>query len=104
MEKASNVFVIPSDFGWSDVGTWKSVYDLSTKDAANNAIDGNVMMYDSENCIVKTPKDRLVVVEGLNNFIVAEYNNVLMICQIDNEQRVREFVSDARNQKGEKFI
>lgn len=104
MEKASNVFVIPSDFGWSDVGTWKSVYELSEKDTASNVVDGNVMLYDATNCIVKTPKDKLVVVEGLDNFIVAEYNNVLMICKLENEQRVREFVADARNLKGEKFI
>jgi mannose-1-phosphate guanylyltransferase len=104
MEKASNVFVMPSDFGWSDVGTWKSVYELSKKDEEQNVADGNIMLYDTNNCIVKTSKDKLVVVEGLENYIVAEYNNVLMICRLENEQRVREFVSDVRNQKGEKFI
>jgi mannose-1-phosphate guanylyltransferase len=95
---------MPSDFGWSDVGTWKSVYELSKKDEEQNVADGNIMLYDTNNCIVKTSKDKLVVVEGLENYIVAEYNNVLMICRLENEQRVREFVSDVRNQKGEKFI
>ncbi|MCU0428539.1 MAG: mannose-1-phosphate guanylyltransferase [Cytophagaceae bacterium] len=104
MEKASNVFVIPADFGWSDVGTWKSVYELSKKDVEENAADGNILLYDTSNCIIKTPKDKLVVVEGLENYIVAEHGNVLMICKLENEQRVKEFVSDVKSQKGDKFI
>ena len=104
MEKADNVYVMPSDFGWSDVGTWKSLYDLSDKTEDGNAVDGNVMLYETKDCIIKTPKNKLVVIEGLEDYIVAEFDNVLMICNKNNEQRVKEFVADARSKKGENFV
>ncbi|MFN8416585.1 MAG: mannose-1-phosphate guanylyltransferase [Cytophagaceae bacterium] len=96
MENAENVYVVLADFGWSDLGTWKSLYENSEKQEANNVIDGNVMVYDSSHCIIKTPKDKLVVVEGLDNYIVAEFDGVLMICRKDNEQRVKDFVADIK--------
>ncbi|KOY87573.1 mannose-1-phosphate guanylyltransferase [bacterium 336/3] len=103
MEKAENVFVIPSDFGWSDLGTWKSLYELSQKDEAGNVIQGNVVAYETNNCIIRTPENRLVVLQGLDNYIVAEHDNVLMICPKDEEQRVKEFVALAEK-KGKEFI
>lgn len=103
LEKASNVEVILSDIGWSDLGTWKSLYEVQVKDEFNNVIDGNVVVYDSTNCIIKTPKDRLVVVQGLDNYIVAEYENVLMVCSKDKEQMVKTFVEDLRTKKEESF-
>lgn len=103
MEKAENVFVVLSDIGWSDLGTWKSLYEISDKDENGNAIDGDVMVYNTQNCVIKTPKDRLVVVNGLDNFIVAEFDNVLMICKKEDEQRVKQFVSDAET-KGIEFV
>ena len=96
MEKADNVFVILSDFGWSDLGTWKSLYDVAEKDNSRNTVEGNVMIYDTQNCIIKTPSDKLVVVQGLDGYIVAENEGVLMICKIDEEQRVKNFVADAQ--------
>ncbi|SOE21193.1 mannose-1-phosphate guanylyltransferase (GDP) [Spirosomataceae bacterium TFI 002] len=103
MEKADNVYVVPSDIGWSDLGTWKSVYELSEKDENGNAIDANAMIYNSTNCIVKTPKDKMVVVSGLDGYIVSEFKNVLMICKIDDEQKVKEFVNDAEK-VGKEFV
>lgn len=103
MEKASNVYVVLSDFGWSDLGTWKSLYDISEKNPQENVTEGKLMLYDTTNCIIKTPKDKLVVVQGLEGYIVAEYDGVLMICPIEQEQRVREFVADAK-QFGNQFI
>ncbi len=99
MEKASNVYVVLSDFGWNDLGTWKSLYEIQDKDENKNVFDGNIVSYDTKNSIVKTPKERLVVVEGLDGYIVAEYDNVLMICRKDQEQRVKEFVSDVKAKK-----
>jgi mannose-1-phosphate guanylyltransferase len=95
MEKADNVYVVLSEFGWSDLGTWKSLYEVSDKDEAQNTTDGRVLLYDTQNCIIKTPKDKLVVVQGLDGYIVAENDGVLMICKLDEEQRVKNFVSDA---------
>lgn len=104
MEKADNVHVILGYFGWSDVGTWKSVHDLAEKNSENNVIDGNVFVYNTKDSIIKTPKDKLVVVNGLDGFIVTEFDGVLMICKKDDEQKVKEFVSDAKKCFGERFI
>lgn len=103
MEKAHNVFVVLSDFGWSDLGTWKSLYEVSDKNEDFNVIDGHIMLYDTKNCIIKTPKDRLVVVNGLDGYIVAEYDNVLMICRKEEEQKVKNFVADAK-ERGVEFV
>ena len=103
MEKADNVYVVLSDFGWSDLGTWKSLYEASDKNADQNVVDGRVMLYDTRNCIIKTPKDRLVAINGLDGFIVAEYDNVLMICRKEDEQKVKAFVADAKEQ-GTEFV
>jgi mannose-1-phosphate guanylyltransferase len=104
MEKADNVHVTLGYFGWSDVGTWKSVYDLADKNVENNVIVGNVFTYDTHNSIIKTPSEKLVVVNGLEGFIVAEFDGVLMICKKEDEQKVKEFVSDAKKNFGEKYI
>lgn len=103
MEKANNVSVVLGDFGWSDVGTWKSVYDLAEKNEHNNVLVGNILTYDTYNTIIKTPNEKLVVVSGLDGFIVAEYDGVLMICKKEEEQKVKEFVADAKKNFGEKF-
>jgi mannose-1-phosphate guanylyltransferase len=103
MEKAENVFVVLSDFGWSDLGTWKSLYEVSDKNDDFNVIDGHVLLYDTKNCIIKTPKDRLVAINGLDGFIVAEYDNVLMICRKEDEQKVKAFVADAK-ERGTHFV
>ncbi|MBO0939807.1 mannose-1-phosphate guanylyltransferase [Fibrella sp. HMF5335] len=103
MEKAGNVYVVLSEFGWSDLGTWKSLYEVSDKSDELNVIDGHILLYDTKNCIIKTPKDRLVVVNGLDGYIVAEYDNVLMICRKDEEQKVKEFVADAK-ERGNEFV
>lgn len=104
MEKAENVCVVLSSFGWSDMGTWKSIYEKAPKDSNGNSFRGKtVLTYDTQNCIIRTPKDKLVVVQGLKDYIIAEHDGVLMICHIDEEQRVREFVADAK-EKGNKFV
>jgi len=105
MEKATNVYVLSADFGWSDLGTWRSLYDIREKDENNNVSSGeNVMLYDTQNCIIRMPQDKLVVVQGLDNFIVIEDDNKLLICNKDEEQQIRQFVTDIKVDKGEKFI
>lgn len=94
MEKAENIWVYPSDFGWSDLGTWGSLYEQLNKDTADNAaIGGKISIIESKDCIVHTPKDKNVVIQGLNGYIVAEYNNSLLICKKSEEQRIKEFSS-----------
>ena len=105
MEKADNVYVIPSSFGWSDIGTWNSAYEHLQKDARGNAITGHhVMLMDTGNSIVHAPENKLVVLQGLNDFIVVDTGDVLLICKKEKEQEIKEFVGDVRRQKGEKYI
>ncbi len=105
MEKANNVCVLLGDFGWSDLGTWDSLYDLSEKDEDRNAtLKGNAVYYESKNNIVVLPKDRLAVVEGLENYLIAESGNVLLICKKDHEQEIRKYVNDVHLKFGEDFI
>jgi mannose-1-phosphate guanylyltransferase len=105
MEKASNVFVIESDFGWSDLGTWGSLHEIHGKDKNNNAVTGkNVLTYDSQNCIIHMPSDKLVVLQGLDDYIVVEDDNILLVCRKKDEQQIRQIVSDVKMQKGEKYV
>jgi mannose-1-phosphate guanylyltransferase len=103
MEKADNVFVVLSDIGWSDLGTWKSVYENSEKDAAGNVVDAMTMLHNTEDCVIKMPNEKLVVIEGLKGYIVAEFDGVLMICPTNQEQKVKEFVAKA-DSFGAKFV
>jgi mannose-1-phosphate guanylyltransferase len=105
MEKADNVYVRSSIIGWSDLGTWGSLYDHIKHDENENAVVGkNVMLYDSKNCIVNVPKDKLVVMQGLEDYIVVESDGILLICKKEDEQQIRTFVNDAKVMKGEKFV
>ena len=106
MEKASNVFVLGCDFGWSDLGTWTSLFEHSDKDKDNNAISGkNIMVYDTKNTIIKsTNKDKLIVVQGLSDFIVVDTEDALLICKKEEEQQIKLFVNEIKSQKKNKFI
>jgi mannose-1-phosphate guanylyltransferase len=105
MEKADNVFVLAVDFGWSDLGTWGSLFDIRDKDKDSNTVMGkNVMLYNTKNCIVNVPKNKLVVLQGLDDYIVVEDNNTLLVCRKEDEQQIRQFVKDVKLEKGEQFV
>jgi len=105
MENASNVYVLAADFGWSDLGTWGSLYENRPKDEQGNTVIGkNVMMYESNNCIVNMPNDKVVVLEGLNDYIVVDSDNVLLVCRKADEQQIRQYVNDVMLEKGEKYV
>jgi len=105
MEKASNVFVLCSDFGWSDLGTWGSLYENSAKDSLGNVVAGkNVMLYGAKDCIVNMPGEKLVVIQGLSEYIVVESEETLLICKRDDEQQIRQFVNDVRMYKGKQYV
>lgn len=96
MEKAENVHVLCSDFGWTDLGTWGSLYEMSEKDEQQNVtLKCNTLYYESEQNIVALPQGKLAVVEGLSGYLIAESDNVLLICKKDEEARIRQFVNDA---------
>jgi mannose-1-phosphate guanylyltransferase len=105
MEKADNVFVLAADIGWSDLGTWGSLYDTSAKDAHGNAIIGSKpLIYDTNNCIINLPSGMVAVVQGLEDTIVVEDNGILLICKRNDEQNIRGYVDAVRNEKGEQFV
>ncbi|HCN83286.1 MAG TPA: mannose-1-phosphate guanylyltransferase [Sphingobacteriaceae bacterium] len=106
MEKADNVYVLPADFGWSDLGTWSSIYDLTEKDYVGNAVipSEKVIMYDSSNCLVNVPKDKVVILQGLHDFIVVESNNALLICPKEEEQSIKQIVADVKARFGSNYI
>ena len=101
MEKSENVYVYPADFGWSDLGTWGSLYSHLELDEYKNTIQGNnVMMYDSTDNLVKVPDDKLVVLQGLQGYIVVENEGTILVCKKEDEQKIKQFVADLK-QKGE---
>jgi mannose-1-phosphate guanylyltransferase len=105
MEKAKNVFVVPSYFGWCDLGTWESAYDNFEKDYLGNAVHGdNVMIIDATECMIKAPKQKLVVLQGLEKFIVVDTEDVLLICERNREQQIKEYVAEVKRNKGDKFL
>lgn len=104
MEKADNVSVLCADFGWSDLGTWGSLYDLSEKDAQRNVtLKCDTAFYDSKENIVTLPSGRLAVIQGLEGYIVAENEDVLLICKKEAEQSIRQFVNDAQGRFDGKY-
>ncbi|SHF38604.1 mannose-1-phosphate guanylyltransferase (GDP) [Mariniphaga anaerophila] len=105
MEKAQNVYVLTADFGWNDLGTWGSLYDYKEKDANGNVILGeNVLTYDLNNCIVNLSKEKVAVLQGLDGYIIAESNDTLMICRKEDEQQIKQFVTDVRIKKGDSLV
>lgn len=105
MEKANNVYVIPSSFGWSDLGTWNSAWENMEKDHLENAVAGNrVMMIDAQKCVVHAPDEKLIVLQGLENFIVVDTKDALLICEKDKEQSIKQYVAEVKRNMGEKYL
>jgi len=104
MEKADNVYVVEGNFGWSDLGSWSSLHDIRNKNGDNNVIDANTLTYDCKNCLIMGEKERLIVIQGLEGYLVADCEDVLLICKKDDEKQFRSFVNDVKNEKGEKFV
>lgn len=94
MEHARNIYMFPASFGWSDLGTWGSLYEQLPKDEAGNAVVGErVRMVESNDCVVHTSGGQRMVIQGLEGYIIAEQDNVLLICRKADEQRIKEFSS-----------
>ncbi len=92
MEKSARTFVYPASFGWSDLGTWGSLYTHLDKDYTDNAVVGqDVKLVDCSGCVVHAPQERRVVVQGLKDYIIAEHNDTLLICALSEEQHIKEW-------------
>ena len=105
LERADNVFVRSSDFGWNDVGTWGSVYQHSRKDRYANAVpEEGCYLYDTRSSIVSLPKDKIAVISGLKEYIVVDTDDVLMVCPRSEEQNIKKFIDEVKFHNGDKHI
>ena len=97
MEKADNVYVSLGKFTWSDLGSWASLHEASFKDDNNNVVSANALVYNTRNSVIKGPQDRLLVVQGLNGYLVGIFDNVVIICEKDKEDLFRRYVNDLKS-------
>ena len=105
MEKATNVYVMLANFGWSDLGTWSSLHELTPKDDNGNAVvKCETMLYNAKDNMIALPEGELAVIEGLEGYLVARDNGVLLICKKDEEGKIRQYVKDAEEKFGNKYI
>ena len=90
--------MIPARFDWDDLGSWKSMYDLKSKDATNNVvIDAKAYFDHSSNNLIKAGPNKKIVIAGLSNFIIVDSDDILLICPIDKDQEVKSLSEKARN-------
>jgi mannose-1-phosphate guanylyltransferase len=105
MEKANNVYLIPSSFGWSDLGTWNSAYENMDKDYLGNAVGGdNVIVIDATRCMIHGKDEKLYLLQGMDDYIMVDTNDVLLICKKEKEQEIKEYVAEVKRNRGEKFL
>jgi len=102
MEKADNVFVLVSDIGWTDLGTWGSLYEQLAKNEFQNSVTGkHVFMYESSGNIVNVQDDKLVVLQGLSDYIVVQNDNIILVCKREEEQKIKQYVNEIKSEIGE---
>ncbi len=104
MERAEDVYVRVGEFGWSDIGTWGSIYQHSRKDKYANSQNENAILYDTRNCVVSLPKNKVAVVSGLKDYIIVDTEDTLLICPRSEEQSIRKFIDEVKYKTGDKFI
>jgi mannose-1-phosphate guanylyltransferase len=105
MEKANNVYIIPSSFGWSDLGTWNSAHDNMEKDYLGNAVAGSdVMVIDATRNMVHVPDNKLVLLQGMDDYIIVDTEDVLLICKKEKEQEIKQYLAEVKRNKGDKFL
>ena len=104
MEKADNVYVQICDFGWADLGSWESLYEATPKDRSGNVVMGsNTLLYDCKDSIISLPKGQLAVIQGLEGYLVAQHDDVLVICPKNDDAAMRKFVNDVEMRFGQRF-
>mgnify|MGYP001795616701 CR=1 FL=1 len=105
IEKADNIYVIPSSFGWSDLGTWGSAYENLEKDYLDNAVAGdNVVIFESTKNVIHTDNKKLVLLQGLDDYIIVDTKDALLICKKNKEQDIKEYLAEIKRSKGDKFL
>ncbi len=105
MEKADNVYMHKADFDWSDLGTWRSLYDTRDKNEDNNVLKhDNILTYDTKNTMICTSNDKITAVQGLDGYVIAETDDALLICKRKDEGKIRQIINDIKFKKGDQYI
>jgi mannose-1-phosphate guanylyltransferase len=105
MEKADNVYVIPASFGWSDLGTWNGAWENMQRDSSDNAVVGKkVVIIDATKSMVHVPDSKLVVLQGLEGFIVVDTKDALLICKKEKEQEIKDYIAEVKKATGDKYL
>lgn len=104
MEKADDVFMVLGDFGWSDLGSWNALHEIQEKDSDHNLIEGNVMTYESKDNFILGKTNRIIIAHGLEGYLVADFEDVLLVCKKEDSGVFRQFVQDVKEKKGEHLI
>ena len=104
LERADNVYVRSSDFGWNDVGTWGSLYELSPKDSDGNVVPERIQTYETTGCMIKAPQEKAVVVDSLHDYIVVDTPDALMICPRSREQHIKQVLEDMKQMDDGRFV
>ena len=105
MEKAENVYVQICNFGWADLGTWGALHEASPKDQPKNVImKGHTLLYECKDNIIAIPKGKLAVLQGLEDYLIADTDNVLLVCRKDDENSIRRYVNDVQVKLGDEFV
>lgn len=105
MEKAKNVFVIPSEFKWSDLGTWNSAWENFEKDTAQNAVAGEpVFLADTKNSLIHSTDKKLLMIGGVEDLIIVNTPDALLICKKENEQQIKEYLEKIKQSTGELYL
>ena len=92
MERSPNRFTIPADFGWSDIGTWGSLYEHAAHDAAQNAVSGHAVLEDTRCSVVNIEPGYEAVVQGMDRCLVALRDHSLLVCRLDDEQNIKHWI------------
>ncbi len=98
MEGASDIQCVPVDFGWSDLGSWSAAYDQSAKDNQGNAVEGDAILVDTENCLLRAGSDKLVALVGMKDVAVVDTGDCLLVCPLDQAQKVKHVVNALKKQ------
>ena len=105
MEKSDDVYLQEGHFGWADLGTWESLYDISPKDKDRNVIvNSKTALYNCKDNVVMMPENMLAVIDGLEGYLIAAHDNVLLICKKDDQNAIRKYVNDVEMKLGEEYI
>jgi mannose-1-phosphate guanylyltransferase len=104
MEKAKNVFTILGDFGWSDLGSWDALHELAKKDEHDNVVEQSAILYNAKSNYIKSSKEKLVVISDLEGYLVADFEDVLLICKKDDASKFKSFFNEVKATKGDKYV